>query len=84
MLTFDVDDIDETLPRVLGLGAVLDGPVRRELYGTSAAVRAPCGHMIGLFEPAGLPDDGDSKVAAAKIAKERLAAEDSLQKKGQR
>lgn len=72
LLTFNVDDLDATLPRLLELGAALDGPVVRELYGATAAVRAPDGTMIGLHEPAGLPADGDTAVAAAKVARARL------------
>ncbi len=77
LLTFDVDDLDDALPRLLGLGAALDGPVRRELYGTTAALRAPCGHMIGLHEPAGLPEDGDHRVGGGKGGlRSGLAAEE--------
>merc|ERR1711976_21504 len=52
-LQFTVQDMDSTLPRLLSMGAVLDGPVKYPVEGKTAALRAPDGHMIGLFEPAG-------------------------------
>lgn len=64
--------MDSTVPKLIELGGVLDGAVAYHSYGKVAAVRSPDGHMIGLFEAAGLPDEGDSALAAAKAAKARL------------
>lgn len=77
ILTFDVADMDEIIPRLLGFGASLDGAVQYNDYGKTAAVRSPDGHMIGLFEPAGLPDDGDHALAAAKSAQAKIDEFDS-------
>jgi hypothetical protein len=71
-LTFQVDDMDSAIPRLLGLGAVLDGAVIYNAYGKTAAVRTPDGHMLGLYELAGLPDDGDTALAAAAAAAARM------------
>eukprot|EP00192_Tetraselmis_astigmatica_P017584 CAMPEP_0117680952 /NCGR_PEP_ID=MMETSP0804-20121206/18669_1 /TAXON_ID=1074897 /ORGANISM="Tetraselmis astigmatica, Strain CCMP880" /LENGTH=111 /DNA_ID=CAMNT_0005490569 /DNA_START=300 /DNA_END=635 /DNA_ORIENTATION=+ len=51
-LQFTVEDMDSTLPRLLSMGATLDGPVKYPVEGKVAALRAPDGHMIGLYEPA--------------------------------
>lgn len=75
LLTLEVDDLDTLLPRALAHGAALDGAVIRESYGATAALRAPDGTMIGLHERAGLPGDGDTAVAASKVARARLEAE---------
>eukprot|EP00873_Tetraselmis_striata_P035390 jgi/Tetstr1/455654/TSEL_042465.t1 len=50
-LQFTVQDMDSTLPRLLSMGGMLDGPIKYPVEGKVAAVRAPDGHMIGLFEP---------------------------------
>ncbi len=52
ILNFDVADLDGAVNRMLVLGARMDGPIRYPSEGRVAALRAPCGHMIGLFEPA--------------------------------
>lgn len=78
MLTFQVADMDAMVPRLMQLGASLDGAIRYEPYGKVAAVRSPDGHMLGLFEPlvspAGDDDVGDAHVqlAAAAAAKAHL------------
>lgn len=69
--------MDSTVPRLVSLGAVLDGPIRYEPYGKVAAVRSPDGHMVGLYESANLPDDGDMKVAAAAAAQAHLDSDDT-------
>lgn len=51
-LTFDVDDMDSTIARCAQLGAHLDGPIQYPAHGKIATMRAPDGHMIGLYEPA--------------------------------
>ena len=66
--------MDSMVPRLISLGAVLDGPIRYEAYGKVAAVRSPDGHMVGLYESADLPGDGDTKVAAAAAAQAHMAA----------
>lgn len=50
-LNFDVDDMDSTVARCVQMGANLDGPIQYPAHGKVAALRAPDGHMIGLYEP---------------------------------
>eukprot|EP00894_Picocystis_sp_ML_P002966 jgi/Pico_ML_1/53483/g4020.t1 len=49
-LSFDVADMDATVPKLLQLGATLDGPIKYHAHGKVAAMRAPDGPMISLFE----------------------------------
>lgn len=51
-LSFDVDDMDGVVARCAQMGAHLDGPIQYPAHGKVAALRAPDGHMIGLYEPA--------------------------------
>lgn len=51
-LSFDVDDMDQTVARCAQMGAHLDGPIQYPAHGKVATLRAPDGHMIGLYEPA--------------------------------
>jgi predicted enzyme related to lactoylglutathione lyase len=53
ILCFDVADVDVLLPSLLLKGAILDGGVRREVYGTFAALKTPDGAMIGLRQAPG-------------------------------
>mmetsp|Transcript_15868 Transcript_15868/g.29952 ORF Transcript_15868/g.29952 Transcript_15868/m.29952 type:complete len:148 (-) Transcript_15868:106-549(-) len=50
-LSFDVDDMDQTVARCAQMGAHLDGPIQYPAHGKVATIRAPDGHMIGLYEP---------------------------------
>ena len=50
-VSFDVHDMDTLVPSLLGLGAVLDGPVQYDTLGKVAALRSPDGLMIALREP---------------------------------
>mmetsp|Transcript_6521 Transcript_6521/g.14896 ORF Transcript_6521/g.14896 Transcript_6521/m.14896 type:complete len:129 (-) Transcript_6521:177-563(-) len=50
-LHFEVDDLDGAISRLIYLGGSLDGPIKYPAHGKVAAVQAPCGHMISLFEP---------------------------------
>mmetsp|Transcript_31369 Transcript_31369/g.59662 ORF Transcript_31369/g.59662 Transcript_31369/m.59662 type:complete len:151 (-) Transcript_31369:338-790(-) len=50
-LNFDVEDMDMTVARCAQMGANLDGPIQYPAHGKVAAMRAPDGHMIGLYEP---------------------------------
>lgn len=50
-LNFDVDDMDSIVARCVKMGASLDGPIQYPAHGKVAALRAPDGHMIGLYEP---------------------------------
>ena len=52
LLSFTVSDMDVTVNNLLRAGAVLDGPIKYPVQGKVAAMRAPDGHMLGLFEPA--------------------------------
>ncbi|GBG32354.1 Hypothetical Protein FCC1311_085792 [Hondaea fermentalgiana] len=51
VLSFEIDDMDMTIMRLMGLGARLDGPIKYPVEGKVASIRSPDGHMIGLFEP---------------------------------
>lgn len=64
--------MDQTVPKLMQLGAALDGSIRYEPYGKIAAVRSPDGHMLGLFEKANLPDDGATALAAASAARKHM------------
>ncbi|XP_050374140.1 uncharacterized protein LOC126791718 [Argentina anserina] len=52
LLSFTVPDINQTVARLMTLGAELDGAIKYEIHGKVAAVRCLDGHMIGLYEPA--------------------------------
>ncbi|KJE95388.1 hypothetical protein CAOG_05842 [Capsaspora owczarzaki ATCC 30864] len=53
ILTFTMppSELDTRLYALLAKGAILDGPLKHELYGKIASLRTPDGHMITLFEP---------------------------------
>lgn len=51
ILTFDVDDMDMTVARCAQMGGKLDGPIQYPAHGKVAALRAPDGYVIGLYEP---------------------------------
>ena len=51
-LSYEVDDMDGTVARCAQMGAHLDGPIQYPAHGKVATLRAPDGHMIGLYEPA--------------------------------
>ena len=51
ILTFDVDDMDSVVARCAQFGGKLDGPIQYPAHGKVAALRAPDGCMIGLYEP---------------------------------
>lgn len=48
---FEVRDIQTRVNEALRLGGRLDGAIRYDARGATCALRAPDGHMIGLFEP---------------------------------
>lgn len=50
-LNFNVDDMDMIVARCVQMGANLDGPIQYPAMGKVAALRAPDGNMIGLYEP---------------------------------
>jgi len=50
-LTFNVLDMDTAVATAAQLGGHLDGPVKYPAHGKVATLRAPDGHMIGLYEP---------------------------------
>lgn len=51
-LQFEVRDMDTIVAKCVQLGGNLDGPIQYPAHGKIAAIRSPCGHMIGLYEPA--------------------------------
>lgn len=75
-MTFEVENMDETVPNLLRLGSALDGAIRYESYGKVAAIRSPDGHMVGLVEKANVPNGGDTALAAAAAAEEHLKEHD--------
>ncbi|BDA45562.1 hypothetical protein COCOBI_07-3490 [Coccomyxa sp. Obi] len=52
-LSFEVADLQDTVQRLLQLGATLDGPIRYPQRGKVAVLRGPDGHMLSLFESEG-------------------------------
>ncbi|WOL08029.1 hypothetical protein Cni_G16781 [Canna indica] len=52
MLSFTVADINNTVTKLMALGAELDGPIKYEIHGKVAALQCLDGHMLGLHEPA--------------------------------
>ena len=50
-LSFDVDDMDMVVAQCAQMGGHLDGAIQYPAHGKVAALRAPGGHMIGLYEP---------------------------------
>lgn len=65
--------MDQTVPRLIQLGASLDGAIRYEPYGKMASLRSPDGQMIGLYERANIPGNGDTSAAAAIAAEAHLS-----------
>jgi len=49
-LNFVVVDVDDTVQRLLRLGATMDGPIKYPVHGKVASVRSPDGQMVGLYE----------------------------------
>jgi hypothetical protein len=58
LLVFEVRGgaLDSTVARCVQAGAHLDGPLQYPAHGKVAVMRAPDGHMIGLYEPSGGTD----------------------------
>ncbi|KAM1397117.1 hypothetical protein ACFX2I_014729 [Malus domestica] len=52
LLSFTVTDINQTVTKLMALGAELDGPIKYEIHGKVASMRCIDGHMLGLYEPA--------------------------------
>ncbi|KAI9921286.1 hypothetical protein PsorP6_002349 [Peronosclerospora sorghi] len=50
-LNFDIPDLSDAVPRLLMLGAIMDGPIKYPAHGKTAALRSPDGVMIGLRIP---------------------------------
>mmetsp|Transcript_5033 Transcript_5033/g.13555 ORF Transcript_5033/g.13555 Transcript_5033/m.13555 type:complete len:92 (-) Transcript_5033:1192-1467(-) len=71
-LVFETDDLDDKIPRLLRLGAVLDGPIAYKPYARIASLRAPCGQMIALSEKNDVVGDRVDDVAASMAGKVRL------------
>lgn len=51
VLMLEVSNMDQTVANCAQAGGKLDGPIQYPAYGKVAVLRAPDGHMIGLFEP---------------------------------
>ena len=49
-ICFDVADMDHTVAALIQRGAVLDGAIKYPPHGKVATLRAPDGHMLGLYE----------------------------------
>ena len=52
IISFEVSDMDSVVSRCAQMGGHLDGPIQYPAHGKVAALRAPGGQMIGLYEPA--------------------------------
>lgn len=52
VLSFTVPDINNSVTKLMSLGAELDGPIKYEIHGKVAALRGIDGHIVGLYEPA--------------------------------
>ncbi|CAI5710333.1 unnamed protein product [Hyaloperonospora brassicae] len=50
-LNFVIPELSDAVPRLLMLGAIMDGPIKYPAHGKVAALRSPDGVMIGLYEP---------------------------------
>ena len=50
-LCFNVEQMDKVIYKCIEMGASLDGPIKYPSHGKIASLRAPDGHMIGLYEP---------------------------------
>ncbi|XP_040865419.1 uncharacterized protein [Glycine max] len=51
LLSFTVNDMNNTVTKLMALGAELDGPIKYEVHGKVAAMRCIDGHVLGLYEP---------------------------------
>ena len=51
-ITFEVNQMDQTVAAAVQAGAHLDGPIQYPAHGKVAMLRSPDNHMIGLYEPA--------------------------------
>ncbi|KAK9819031.1 hypothetical protein WJX74_007635 [Apatococcus lobatus] len=49
-LAFTVNDLQEGITNMLQLGGRMDGPIKYSPQGKVAAIRAPDGHMLSIFE----------------------------------
>lgn len=53
LLSLQLDDVAARLPRLLQLGAHMDGPLRYAPRHAAATIRTPDGHMLALFSREG-------------------------------
>lgn len=51
ILNIEVQDMASVVSECIQKGAHLDGPIQYPAHGKVACLRAPDGHMIGLYEP---------------------------------
>lgn len=80
LLRFQVADLDETIRICLNQGGVMDGPVRRTLYGASAVtLRGPDGHMLALYHLE--PGVGDVSAVPHDITVKQLMAAAAAQRR---
>ena len=66
-LSFPGSHLDQSVNDLLRAGASLDGPILYPPRGKVAALRAPDGHMLGLFEPAEGTTDAQSTVRGGTV-----------------
>ncbi|KAG4390294.1 hypothetical protein GLYMA_06G264500v4 [Glycine max] len=50
LLSFTVTDMNNTVTKLMALGAELDGPIKYEVHGKIAAMRCIDGHVLGLCD----------------------------------
>jgi predicted enzyme related to lactoylglutathione lyase len=51
ILSFHVEDLQETIAKLESLGASLQGRIREPSFGKVAAMRSPEGHLLSLLQP---------------------------------
>ncbi|GKY91948.1 hypothetical protein MPSEU_000166400 [Mayamaea pseudoterrestris] len=51
ILTFEIQNLPDTVSKCIQAGAHLDGPIQFPAHGAVASLRTPDGHVIGLYEP---------------------------------
>ncbi|AFZ44833.1 Glyoxalase/bleomycin resistance protein/dioxygenase [Halothece sp. PCC 7418] len=51
ILSFQVEDVYESVQTLESLGASLEGRIREPSFGKVAAMRSPDGHLVSLLQP---------------------------------
>lgn len=51
ILSFQVEDVENSVKTLESLGATLEGRIREPSFGKVAAMRTPDGHLLSLLQP---------------------------------